>query len=171
MQHPILQTLEGTSDGWIKDLISAFNAGAIGKFDSLSNHFDSEPILKESAAFLRQKICLMALIQAAFERPRDGKTRLMTFEQIGEATRLPVHEVEHLIMKALSLGLIRGNLDQVSSTVDLTWVQPRVLEGSQLDTLAEQFGHWTDAVGETANGVAGLEDGVGINGIVPALIA
>lgn len=171
MQHPILQTLEGTEYGWIKDLISAFNAGAIGKFDSLSNHFDAEPILKESAAFLRQKICLMALIQAAFERPRDGKTRLMTFEQIAEATRLPVHEVEHLIMKALSLGLIRGSLDQVSSTVDLTWVQPRVLEGSQLDTLAEQFGHWTDAVGQTANGVAGLENGVGLNGIVPALAA
>ncbi len=171
MQHPILQTLEGTEYGWIKDLISAFNAGAIGKFDSLSNHFGAEPILEDSRAFLRQKICLMALIQAAFERPRDGKTRLMTFEQIAEATRLPVHEVEHLIMKALSLGLIRGSLDQVASTVDLAWVQPRVLEGSQLDTLAEQFGHWTDAVGQTANGVAGLEAGVGLNGVAHALAA
>ncbi|WOO81356.1 26S proteasome regulatory subunit RPN9 [Vanrija pseudolonga] len=171
LQHPILQTLDGTEYGWIKDLISAFNAGAIGKFDSLTNHFASEPILAESVPFLRQKICLMALIQAAFERPRDGSTRLMTFEQIGEATRLPVQEVEHLIMKALSLGLIRGSLDQVSSTVDITWVQPRVLEGSQLDTLAEQFGHWTDAVGETANGVQGLEHGVVANGLVPAALA
>lgn len=110
----------------------------------------------------------MALIQAAFARPRDGATRLMTFEQIGEATRLPVNEVEHLIMKALSLGLIRGSLDQVASTVDITWVQPRVLEGAQLDTLAEQFGHWADAVGQTANGVQGLE-GAGSNGLVSAL--
>ncbi|GMK55133.1 hypothetical protein CspeluHIS016_0201890 [Cutaneotrichosporon spelunceum] len=170
LQHPILQTLDGDY-AWIRELISAFNAGAIGKFDSLSNHFASEGILEESRAFLRQKICLMALIQAAFERPRDGKTRLMTFEQIAEATRLPVHEVEHLIMKALSLGLIRGTMDQVASTVDLAWVQPRVLEGSQLDTLGEQFGHWTDAVGQTANGVAGLEEGVGLNGVAHALAA
>jgi 26S proteasome regulatory subunit N9 len=60
-----------------------------------------QPILESSLPFLRQKICLMALIQTAFARPRDGATRLMTFQSIGEATRLPVHEVEHLIMKAL----------------------------------------------------------------------
>lgn len=60
-----------------------------------------QPILAQSIAFLRQKICLMALIQTAFSRPRDGASRLMTFQQIGEATRLPVYEVEHLLMKAL----------------------------------------------------------------------
>lgn len=163
LQHPILSTLDGDY-AWIRELISAFNSGNIGRFDSLATHFSSEPILAESSSFLRQKICLMALIQAAFERPRDGATRLMTFEQIAEATRLPVHEIEHLIMKALSLGLIRGSLDQVAGTVDITWVQPRVLEGQQLDTLAEQFGHWADAVGQTANGVQGLE-GVGLAAI------
>lgn len=64
---------------------------------------DYQPILADSAAFLRQKICLMALIETAFERPRDGSSRLMTFQSIAEATRLPVHEVEHLLMKALRL--------------------------------------------------------------------
>ena len=43
----------------------------------------------------------MALIQAAFARPKDGSSKLMTFQSIAEATRLPVNEVEHLIMKAL----------------------------------------------------------------------
>lgn len=61
----------------------------------------AQPILEGSSAFLRQKICLMALIQTAFARPRDGSSRLMTFQSIAEATRLPVHEVEHLVMKAL----------------------------------------------------------------------
>lgn len=82
-------------------MISAFNAGEIGKFESLCNNLPSEPILEASLSFLRQKICLMALIQTVFARPRDGSSRLMTFQSIGEATRLPVHEVEHLIMKAL----------------------------------------------------------------------
>lgn len=52
-----------------------------------------------------------------------------------------------------SLSLIRGSLDQVSSTVDITWVQPRVLEGSQLDTLATQFKAWTASVGKTEESV------------------
>jgi len=153
LQHPILQTMNGTEWEWIKSLISAFNAGDIGKFDSMIPKFSSEPILDSSINFLRQKICLMALIQAAFARKRDGSSRLMTFQSIAEATRLPVHEVEHLIMKALSLGLIRGSLDQIDSTVDITWVQPRVLEESQLDTLAEQFDQWSKSVGKTAESV------------------
>ena len=64
-------------------------------------HLTTQPILESSLAFLRQKICLMALIQAAFARPRDGASRLMSFQSVAEATRVPVHEVEHLIMKAL----------------------------------------------------------------------
>lgn len=113
----------------------------------------------------------MALIQAAFARSRDGSSRLMSFQSIAEATRLPVDEVEHLIMKALrsvptrvlnleygyvlmsSLKLIRGSLDQVDSTVDISWVQPRVLEGSQLDTLAAQFEQWSQSVGKTSEAV------------------
>lgn len=47
------------------------------------------------------------------------------------------------------MGLIRGSLDQVGGTADITWVQPRVLEGKQLDILAEQFKAWTESVGKT----------------------
>lgn len=42
LQHPILQTLVGTEHEWIKALISAFNAGEIGKFESLANNFSKE---------------------------------------------------------------------------------------------------------------------------------
>ena len=54
---------------------------------------------------------------------------------------------------ASSLTLIRGSLDQVASTADITWVQPRVLEGSQLETLAQQFGAWREGVGKTEKSV------------------
>ena len=49
----------------------------------------------------------------------------------------------------LSLDLIRGSLDQVDSTVDIKWVQPRVLDKSQLETLARQFEQWSEGVGQT----------------------
>lgn len=58
-----------------------------------------QPILQENYAFLRQKICLMALIESVFNRNADSRT--MSFQTIAEETRLPIDEVEHLVMKAL----------------------------------------------------------------------
>jgi hypothetical protein len=59
----------------------------------------TQPILQENYAFLRQKICLMALIESVFKRSADNRT--MSFQVIAEETRLPIDEVEHLVMKAL----------------------------------------------------------------------
>lgn len=35
-------------------------------------------------------------------------------------------------MKALSLGLVKGSIDQLSQEVNMTWVQPRVLDVKQV---------------------------------------
>ena len=37
-----------------------------------------------------------------------------------------------LVMKALSLGLVKGSIDEVDNKVHLTWVQPRVLDLEQV---------------------------------------
>lgn len=58
-----------------------------------------QPILEQNYPFLRQKICLMALIESVFKRSANDRT--MTFQTIAEETRLAMDEVEHLIMKAL----------------------------------------------------------------------
>ena len=44
-------------------------------------------------------------------------------------------QVELLVMKALSLGLVKGSIDQVDKKVHMTWVQPRVLDRNQVKTL------------------------------------
>lgn len=41
----------------------------------------------------------MALIESVFKRHADNRT--MSFQTISEETRLPLDEVEHLVMKAL----------------------------------------------------------------------
>lgn len=41
----------------------------------------------------------MALIESVFKRSADDRT--MSFQTISEETRLPLDEVEHLLMKAL----------------------------------------------------------------------
>jgi 26S proteasome regulatory subunit N9 len=139
LMHPILDSLTGTQNEWLAKLLFVFNEGAIGKFEALAPVFPKEPILHENYAFLRQKICLMALIDAIF---RNATGRTMTFKSIAEETRLPSEEVEHLVMKAMSLKLIRGSLDQVDETVKIEWVQPRVLDREQIGSLAKRLEGW-----------------------------
>ncbi|EIW56758.1 proteasome regulatory particle lid subunit RPN9 [Trametes versicolor FP-101664 SS1] len=140
LMHPILDALDSTPHEWIKKLLFTFNEGNIGKFEALSPLFPKEPILQENYPFLRQKICLMALIESVFKRGAYDRT--MSFQTIAEETHLPLDEVEHLVMKALSLKLIKGSLDQVDQKAQITWVQPRVLSRDQIGQLAQRLAGW-----------------------------
>ena len=117
LMHPILDALNGSQHEWLKKLLFTFNEGNIGKFEALAPLLPKEVpsflsnasittlillmqvILQENYPFLRQKICLMALIESVFKRQASDRT--MTFQTIAEETRLPLNEVEHLVMKAL----------------------------------------------------------------------
>ncbi|KIK58828.1 hypothetical protein GYMLUDRAFT_45121 [Collybiopsis luxurians FD-317 M1] len=153
LMHPILDALDGTNFEWIKKLLFTFNEGSIGKFEALAPLLPQEPILQENYAFLRQKICLMALIESVFKRSADNRT--MSFKTIAEETRLPIDEVEHLVMKALSLKLIQGSMDQVSQKAQITWVQPRVLSRSQIGDLAKRLDGWVNKLNVVERRIAG----------------
>jgi 26S proteasome regulatory subunit N9 len=45
-------------------------------------------------------------------------------------------------MRGMSLGLLKGNIDQVSGVLQVTWVQPRVLDQQQLQDVAQQLAGW-----------------------------
>lgn len=66
----------------------------------------------------------------------------LTFAEISQETRLPIGEVELLVMKALAQGLVRGAIDQVAGTVNMTWVQPRVLDRTQITGMVQQLDRW-----------------------------
>ncbi|OLL21850.1 putative 26S proteasome regulatory subunit rpn9 [Neolecta irregularis DAH-3] len=142
--HPILEAISNTPNSWLRDLLFVVNAGNISGFEGLAGNLIKEPILQESLPFLRQKICLTALTEAVFKRPPNN--RILSFDTIANETRLLPEEVEHLVMKALSLGLIRGNMDQVSETCEVTWVQSRVLERPQIASMSQKFRDWVSLV-------------------------
>lgn len=50
-------------------------------------------------------------LQMTFKRPSHN--RQLTFNEIAKETKLPLNEVEVLVMKALSQGLVKGAIDQV----------------------------------------------------------
>ena len=53
-------------------------------------------------------------------------------------------------MKALSLNLIRGSIDQVDQIVNVTWVQPRVLDRDQIDGMRKRLDTWNEDVNKIA---------------------
>jgi 26S proteasome regulatory subunit N9 len=200
--------LDGTELEWVKQMLFVFNAGDIGKYEALVPRLPQlvslemtssrqglcfadvsraykivQPILENDKDFLRQKICLMALIEAVFRRPRSQ--RVMSFQTIAQETRLPLHEVEILVMKALrwvpaivsprtsgrrigtdsvlypvfhSLKLIKGSIDQVNSLADIHWVQPRVLDAEQTQALAQRLDEWCERVGKVEGIVGGYRN-------------
>lgn len=68
--------------------------------------------------------------------------RQLTFAEISKETCLPIDEVELLVMKALAQDLVRGAIDQVGGIVNMTWVQPRVLDRTQITGMVEQLDYW-----------------------------
>ncbi|BGP03135.1 26S proteasome regulatory subunit [Rhodotorula toruloides] len=154
--HPVLDSLKGTRNEYIRSLLFAFNSGDIDKFQSLIPELEKEPYLLQNLNTLRQKICVLALIEAVFKRPIQDRVAL-PFSIIAKEAQVPVDEVEHLVMKALMLNLIRGTLDACSSVASITWVQPRVLDKTQIGGLKDRLGDWADKVqaqGAFARGVA-----------------
>ncbi|KAJ2907755.1 26S proteasome regulatory subunit [Coemansia aciculifera] len=149
LSHPIIESLRDTEHAWMLTLLLAFNSGDIGKFESLVGKLNAQPLLKQQEPFLQQKIRLMALIESMFKRQGAG-ARAVSFATISAETKLPTDEIEHLVMKALALGLIRGGIDQVEQVVTVQWVQPRYLGKGQIKDLVERLVQWETRVKETA---------------------
>ncbi|RDA82580.1 hypothetical protein CP532_3712 [Ophiocordyceps camponoti-leonardi (nom. inval.)] len=155
--HPILDALaQSKEDAWLRELLFAYNRGDLDGYDQLSDNITSNNLLREHASHLQQKIYLAALTEAVFRRPAHDRT--MTFAAISQETKVRFDEIEHLIMKALSLGLLRGTIDQVDNIARISWVQPKVLDMKQISNMRQrlldwdanvnQLGNWIEAAGK-----------------------
>lgn len=60
----------------------------------------------------------MTLVECVFKRSKEERIHIQ-FSALSKECRVVVAEVEHLVMKALSLGLIRGQIDEVDSSVQV----------------------------------------------------
>jgi len=152
LSHPIIESLQGTPEAWIVQLLRTFNAGDMAGYKELSSKYAAE--LQAQADLvahhqrLTEKITILGLMELAFRLPADQ--RIISFDHIVTATGLPAaDQVEHLVMKALSLGLVRGSIDEVDRTVTVTWVQPRVLTLQQVGAMQARLQEWSDKVKET----------------------
>jgi len=140
---------------WIGEMLKIFNHGDIDGFGRLwstavasgSAKDMTKKTLIQHETFVKQKLEILALMNLVFHR--DSNDRNISFSEISEATQVPKEGVERLIMKALSLGLIKGKIDQIHENVNVSYVQPRVLSTEELVEIKDRLGKWTQKVAET----------------------
>ena len=191
LQHPVVARLESTEHAWLAQVLRVFNAGDIEMYEQLIGahraQLEAQPALVAHAAFLKEKIALMSLMELVFSHVGPGADHTLTFELVAQRTRLPLVEVraaaglepaadartapqrtrsranaharranrrrraqvELLLMRAMSLGLIRGVIDEIEQLVTVSWVQPRVLTSAQVANMAELLQSWKAQVGTT----------------------
>ena len=76
---------------------------------------------------------------------------------IAKAIAMDVDQVEWVLMRAMSVGLVKGVIDQVNQQLCATWVQPRILDKSQINSIVERLGLWGQSVEGIINEVGGAE--------------
>ncbi|TKA70647.1 hypothetical protein B0A49_01969 [Cryomyces minteri] len=152
--HPILDSLNKSPHSWLRDLLFAFNRGDLRAYDVLAGNISKNQLLKTHQIFLYQKISLAALTETVFRRPPHD--RAMTFATIADETKVQPNEIEHLIMKALSLGLLKGTIDQVAEIARINWVQPKVLDMKQIEGMRGRLKEWDSSVNRLGNWIEGV---------------
>ena len=96
---------------------------------------------------IQEKMTLLALVKMIFERPSSERT--VDFATIAQVLEIPIEQVEWVIMRAFSVKLMEGSMDQVDGIVHVTWILPRVLDNGQMSDLATRFGEWAVKVSKT----------------------
>ncbi|KAL7575918.1 hypothetical protein ACA910_000717 [Epithemia clementina (nom. ined.)] len=151
-QTPVLKLLVDTPHAWLVHLLQATAAGNVQLFRQYQQEYAAQiaqqPALVHRAAAVTEKLTLLSLVTLLFSKP--AHERQLSFAEIASTLLLDnLDQVEWIVMRALSVHLIEGSIDQVAQTVDVTWVMPRVLNNDQMQQLANRFGEWAVTVSKT----------------------
>lgn len=145
--HQILTSISAPENDffWLYNLIQNLNAGQLQKFSEwLQVAFTKSPQLAHHKQFLHEKIVIMALLELISLKLTSDKKIL--FSEICSVTGTAQDDVEFLIIKCFSLGLIKGFINQIDQVLVVTWLQPRILNLDQVKTLYNHLVNWDSKV-------------------------
>jgi hypothetical protein len=144
--QPVISALIGTQHAWIVDFLKSFQSGDVTSFTQVltSNRqaFSSHPALVAASSTIHEKITLAALVEMSSRKPSDDRS--VSFSEISKVTKVDENDVEKLIVRAKSLGLINASIDEVDKTVSITYVKPRVLDKDQIFQLKQRIDTWRE---------------------------
>lgn len=129
---------------WIYNLIRSISTGKVDQFVNMvanyKTNFEQESVLINKREFLEMKVRITAFLNLIFQKNKNERT--ITFNEIINVCYCDMNQVEIIAIKALSLGLIKGYIDEVEKTIVVTWIQPNFLEREKLITLQDRLDTW-----------------------------
>jgi len=144
LDKEILHSLVGTDFEWLYDLLQTLGRGLISDFaQAIQKHTEMItrfPAILSELTYLEQKVRIIAFLELLFRQGKDE--RQVSFKTITEACVIEKSDVELLVMKAMSLELIKGTIDEVAESVQVDWVLPRYLNKDHLKILYSRIDEW-----------------------------
>lgn len=153
LEHELIQILHKTDYDWLYQIIVIFNTGNLEEWRKYclknAQYLKKHETISSNLGFLEQKIRLMALIELVFQTPPHE--RLISFNTISTKCQLQIDEVELVLIRSFSLGLLKGTIDEIDQTVDITFCQPRSLNKSQIKDMSQKIAQWISKIEQCQN--------------------
>lgn len=119
---------------WLYDLLQTLGNGQITEFAAaIQKHnqvIQRYPQIMKEIDYLKQKVAIIAFLEFVFQL--DQNDRNIPFSEIARVCQIDLPVVEMLVMKAMSLSIVRGSIDEAKQTVEISWIRPRYLNKEHL---------------------------------------
>lgn len=124
--HSLILAMYHGNEASFLDFFSSKNSSSIDPLLVVGNGSSMEP-----SSSIRQKMCLMKLSASISRHLNENLSSNISFSQIGQFASIPVEEVEFLLIRALSIGIIRGSIEEENSLLKVNWVEPRIISSKE----------------------------------------
>lgn len=129
---------------WLFDLLQSLGRGQISEFQAAITRHNQVigrfPAIMKEMNYLTQKVRIIAFLEHIFQLGKDERN--IRFQDIAQVCQVDAQDVELLVMKAMSLELVKGSIDEAAETVEISWILPRYLNKEHLQVLVSRMKEW-----------------------------
>lgn len=129
LDKEVVNSLVGSEFEWLYQLIKSLGEGNILTFEKVfkdaRGNIQKFPNIIKEEDYLKQKVRILALLELIFSLDKDERS--ISFSTISQHCHIPADQVEYILLKSMSLVLVKGTIDEVDQVVHINWVLPRYL--------------------------------------------
>ncbi len=144
IEKDFFKIMSNSKYDWLYKLILSFNTAKVDQFEDMLKIFkeniSNEEILKSNYHLIKVKIKIAALLDLIFQKNKNE--RVISFKELAQTCFCSLNDIEILLIKAMSLGLIRGHIDEVENKFIVNWVQPKYLDNEKITILHNRISNW-----------------------------
>jgi 26S proteasome regulatory subunit N9 len=144
IEKEFFKVMSNSKFDWIYKLILSFNSAKVDQFEEMlriyNDNINNEEILRNNFSLIKVKIRIAALMNLIFQKNKNE--RILSFREISQVCCCSMNDIEILLIKAMSLGLIKGHIDEVENKFVVNWIQPKYLDDEKITILHDRIGNW-----------------------------